>query len=551
MLYFFSISFLLAVVYFYSMAYDSYIFPREIGRIQAAIKNNRGDSALILLKRIKPKMTLRFETQYAFYQAYLLSNHWYLALYHLNEISFHKLYSKKEQIDDIEIHLKKAELYEILKRGKDVLNEYYKILQKQPKHTLANEKIGNKLFQMKNYAIALPFLEKAFLFQKDNSKLAEKLSDIYVRERNFHKAKDCIEAAISSEKIVHCRLKHKRISILYQLEDYDEIIKTALSIDSSYKQSEDVRLMFALSLFRSEHYAQAFQNFQEILTRHLNNYSKVVISAREIFFEMLMNRGMYEDGLEQLHFIADQSSYSYREEISFFTVLNQQKALLEVFTETKDVKKIQTLNAMLNKKQYSIIPDSDGVRGFKKLMPAAFFVQIQVTPHAGMDELGGSNNKASAANLEKAIILVNFHHKKPGAKLAKRVNEIVSNIVKPENSLFKILNLREMPSLKTKLYVFSSLSLEKSFYAHLENSIASPLLCLGKNFLHCLSQNSLALERCSKNSNPDLSAAFHDRDEVKPRQLHTVHAFLGKSKPSLVLDGRKQAFHATLLKGRK
>ncbi|BBM89394.1 hypothetical protein COTS27_01093 [Spirochaetota bacterium] len=297
---------IISAILSYPLVYDTLIFSKEMEKFYNYLHSERPDLALKILKNLPKKKQQILEVQIAYSEVHVMKKNWYLALFHLNEIIEKKLYvtqPKNHVNSKINIHLKKAEIFNTIGKDNNAINEYFHTLELDPNHLKANTEVGMKLLEMKNYKAALTHLKQAYLSNKKDPSLAEALADTYIITESYTEALYCIKQALKHSNPIPCRLQHKEVLALFYLNQYNEALAVASTIEASYSKLAEVEIITGIIHYRLGQFKEAENFFYGNLEHYINNYSPLVIEARYLYSDILFKQCNLISASIQLSFI--------------------------------------------------------------------------------------------------------------------------------------------------------------------------------------------------------------------------------------------------------
>ncbi len=443
----------------YPLIYNTYIFPREMEKFNGYIRSEQADLALSILNGLPQKKKATLEVHLAYWEAHTMKKHWYLALFHLNEIIQKKLYIAKTLHPNgkVDIHLKKAKIYENIDKSKSALQEYLQILKHAPKHLIANMETGKCYFNMKKYDAALVHLQEAFSQDQQNIRLAELLSDTHGINNDYINALAHIQQALKHSNgeqhaYGYCRLRHKEVRILFKLERYPEAISVGKSIDHHYAKLEEVQTIMGIAHRELGQFSDASKLFRSSLSKYVNDYSSITLKARYYYSEMLIEDGDLITAVMQMSFIQKgHKAYEETDErLAVYKAILEDKKLSMFFSKVKPTDAALILSELFTEENVAI---------------SGTFSQFSTNDHIYI------NNAELSDNHEKILIVFNMsfkhldHHHIEKILRHKSKDEFVSKL------LFKTI------------YLFSLFSIDPLIIRKIEKIFAKVVVIEGERLL--------------------------------------------------------------------
>lgn len=309
---------------------EYYLYPQKIKQIYKLIDEEKFEEANKLIGLLPDKRKFTAEIQYIGYEINIKQNQYYMALYNLMEIIKRQLYTSKLTEEDT--RLKIADIYNNMGKYKKELEEYRNLLEKDPSHLIANFKTGERLFLMKNYAAAQPYLETAQENDPQNPKLLEYLANIHFLQDEPDMALDLIERAI--------RLGNKnndlylvRAKIFLEQKEYDKAKEDLDVAAQDPNHSYFCRLLKGIIYFEQDDKTKAEDEFSESLIKFNDNYDNWVLKARSYYAIILQEKRLLKDALRQYLFIQNsgKAELDISDRINAFKVITGNKQLNDYF----------------------------------------------------------------------------------------------------------------------------------------------------------------------------------------------------------------------------
>jgi len=258
------------------------------------------ENALKIINQIPEKKKIDPAIQYMQYQIFLKQNQFFMALFHLNEILKRKTFTK--ELTEIQIHLRIAEVYELMEKRKKALQEYYTVVGLDSENYEANKKIGMTLYSLKNFGSAIPYLEKTHLLNPKDPEICRFLGDSYYVEGSYEDAVKMLNAALT-EGSQDVRIFLTRGKCNLKTGAYQECIADMELLQEDPAQLGAAKLHRGIAEYHLSRYDEAFQNLNSALSQMTDDTGETVIDARYILSSLFTEKGMLKDALRQLNII--------------------------------------------------------------------------------------------------------------------------------------------------------------------------------------------------------------------------------------------------------
>ncbi len=285
------------------------VIPKQLSMIKRAIKKKDFETAHSLLNNLPEDKKKDKDIIFLHYDLYKSEKQYFLAIYELEKILNLKENSLSEEID---CRLKKAELFNLLGKPKSSYQEYESILELDSNNFEANFSIGKYLFELNYFSTAKNYLNKALENKKDDIEVKEMLLNILIEEEKYVEAKEQIKKLIESiekqEGIIFCRIQYSFALIEYYLGNLREALAIIEKIHPSYQKNQELNLLKGLCLYELKMKDQGEEIFSTILSKNIDNYSKIHLLARykyaeKLFYEKKIFRAkqqtLFIDGYKQ------------------------------------------------------------------------------------------------------------------------------------------------------------------------------------------------------------------------------------------------------------
>lgn len=279
---------------------ENVIYPQKIERLKRLMEEKNYDDALKLINSFPDSRKDAPEIQWFAYEIQLNQGQYFMALFHLGEIVKRGRFSEK--ITELDCHLKMAALYEVMQKPKKALGEYDSVLKLDPEHYMANFKIGENLFQMRNYGAAQPYLEKALDLNHDNPAINKYLGEIALVNKDWGKALAMADSCLAlGDQDTAVYLMRAKANLA--LEKYAEAAEDAEQARVDPQEGGYASLVKALALSKIDKIHDAEILFDQTLQKFNQTYHDLVLESRYVFAELLTKRGLIKDALRQLYII--------------------------------------------------------------------------------------------------------------------------------------------------------------------------------------------------------------------------------------------------------
>ncbi len=276
---------------------NNYRYPNKIKKIDALIKSEDFDKALSILNTLPEVKKILPENQMKFFDVLYKQKNYYLCLYHLTEIKKRNIFTS--EVSEIGVCLSIAEIYEKMEKFKKAIEAYHYLIQKDNDHLIANEKIALIFYRMKNYGGALPFLEKAYELKSNSSQIAYCLSYIHYYNGLYKKAYYITDEALKAYP------KENRFILLkakcaFFLKQFEEVINLILLIENDKSFQDETALLKGLVFYHQKKINEASGIFEKTLPKIKNDYQGIVLEARYLYANFLLQKKKLQECLIQL-----------------------------------------------------------------------------------------------------------------------------------------------------------------------------------------------------------------------------------------------------------
>ena len=276
---------------------NNYSYPNKIKKIDALIKLEDFDKALSLLNKLPEVKKILPEIQMKFFDILYKQKNYYLCLYHLTEIKKRNIFTS--EVSEMRVCLSIAEIYEKMGKFKKAIEAYHYLIQKDSEHLIANEKIALIFYRMKNYGGALPFLEKSYALKSSSNQITYCLSHIYYYNGLYQRAYHIIDEALKVDS------KENRFILLkakcaFFLEQFEEIITLILLIENDKSFQDETALLKGLVFYHQKKINEGSEIFEKTLPKIKNDYQGIVLEARYLYANFLLEKRKLQESLIQL-----------------------------------------------------------------------------------------------------------------------------------------------------------------------------------------------------------------------------------------------------------
>lgn len=322
--------FIVLIILFFN---DNYLLPQKIKKIDELLLAEQYEEALKLINSLTEKSRIQPQIQFKIYEIYLMQKQYFMGLFHLNEII--KRGNFEQERGEIFIRSTIAEIYELMEKPKKALTEYYSIISLDSENIIANKKVAEKLYVLKNFDAALPFLEKSYFLNKEDDLVCYYLSDVYMTKNEYEQALKMIDISygLKKDKVKYILQKCK---CHFRLQQFIEALPLLEEIVSDPTLGKTSKLLKGLCLFHTKNQLKAKELFALVLSKFTEDYTDMVLDARYIYSEMLYEDNMIKEALQELYTIRN-SGKTYRDVVNKTEVLKKlldNKPLLSIASKT-------------------------------------------------------------------------------------------------------------------------------------------------------------------------------------------------------------------------
>lgn len=315
---------------------ENVLFPQKIERLKRHMEAGEFDEANKLINTLPDSRKEDPEIQWFCYQIQFHQGQYFMALFHLGEIIKRGRFS--EAITELDCHLKMAALYEVMQKPKKALSEYDAVLSIDPEHYTANFKIGENLYQMKNFGAAQSYLEKALDLKHDNPVISKYLGEIALVNQDWGRALAMADACLAlGERDTEVYLIRAKANLA--LEKYPEAADDAEQARVDPQHGGFAALVKAICLTRQGKSPEAESLFDQTLSKFNETYADLVLESRYEYALILSGRGQVKDALRQLYIIRN-SGMAWKDtahRIGVFSQLVNSKTLSDLLEEDMDL----------------------------------------------------------------------------------------------------------------------------------------------------------------------------------------------------------------------
>ena len=325
---------LIVVVYYFLN--ENYFLPKKIEKINQLFKEEDYENALKFINSLPFNRRMNPEIQYKIYSLYVKQSQFFMALFHLNEMIKRKLFT--EEYNELFIRMKVAELFEKLDKNKKALEEYQNILKVAPDYYDANYRMGEKLYLMKNFDAAFPFLEKAYKSEKQNTKLNFYLAEIYFSRLDFDQALDLINFNINNGDAGKQSFLLRAL-IYLALNKYNQSLEDALLIQEDSVVGNRAKIVIAICYRYLERVEEALDIFDNNLHHFHNDYSHLILEARYILSDLLKEKGELKNAIRHLQLIQNSGKdfKDVKERLSIYTQAVNNELFSQFYGKSIDI----------------------------------------------------------------------------------------------------------------------------------------------------------------------------------------------------------------------
>jgi hypothetical protein len=330
MVYFLSIISVVIFIYFLNIFI---LLPLDVKKFKKLIEEKKYQQA----ERIYQKRLINQEVNYIILNGLALiyenKKEWHLAIYEYGRML--NLNQLPPQENEITIRLRKINIHQQVKQYKEIADECYLILKKDPFHLFANLEIGKRLFDLKNYKAAKFYLMK--IEQKHNIEGLQMLLDIEIHEKEYQKALEIIEQIKKASNQKDIGIIFKYITINYYLKTYETIIQTYENINPNIKIPKKIMIIYGISQYKNNNLGTAKVIFDKSLKLYFNDHSKLIILSRYYYVDILLLYKELSQAIEQSKFInqVDPDYLDNSQRNNLLEKLNQDDFLSKLFELNK------------------------------------------------------------------------------------------------------------------------------------------------------------------------------------------------------------------------
>jgi len=344
---------IIAVSFYYLN--EKILYPQKIKNIDDCIGKTEYDIALSHLNKLPETKKLFPENQMRFYQCYLAQKQYFLALFHLNEILKRRAFDKN--ISEIDIHLKIADIYVFMNKNRKAVDCYRQILTLDPGHYEANYRLGKAFYEMKNFAVALGYLESAHSVNNSDYITNKYLAGIYLTEKKYAETLKHIEACLLTGQD-EPELYFIRGQAWYNTGSYQESLGDMEKITGEPLYKNHSLLFKGLCCYHLKNYKEAEKNFEHALSASFHDdYTDPVLYGRYFYAELLIKNNKIDETIRQLQNIKN-SGLQFEltaEKLAAYMKIKGNEILKNIFK--KEIKQLvlDEIQKSLGKNGYAIV----------------------------------------------------------------------------------------------------------------------------------------------------------------------------------------------------